>query len=78
MPLRTRSLALGEVCADLDLLAGLIEEERTLREGGITKPLTPAQTVKRGERDQARREQIQRVSASAAKRIADLRSQLGR
>jgi hypothetical protein len=42
------------------------------------KPLTPAQARKRAERDCHRQEQIKTITATAAERVADIKTTMGR
>lgn len=69
--------ALDELRRDLCRLHALVVSEREIQEGKILRPLTPAQTQNRRERDQRRQTEIAQVTARASERIANIRSKLG-
>jgi hypothetical protein len=68
-----------ELEQEIALLAGLIREIENDRLHETTiKPLSPKQSMKKAEADRKRQQKIRDVQASASKRIADIRSQIGR
>jgi hypothetical protein len=71
-----------EIERDLAMMSKLIRqmEHDRLHEGTIspTKPLTPEQSMERAEANRKLQQSIKDVQATANRRIADIRSKIGR
>lgn len=52
--------------------------ETTIQEEAPTKPLTPAQLQKRSRRDQDKQARVRDIQDTANRRVADIRSKMGR